>query len=101
MTRLRDLPGLGPKSEAWLTEVGINTPEALREIGAIRAFIRLKNECSTAPSLNFLYAMVGAIEGESWLKIAKHEKSRLLTELEGYRELEALFQAEGIKLTPP
>lgn len=100
MKRLRDMQGLGPKSEAWLIEVGIHTPEELREMGAIRAFIRLKNECSTPPSLNFLYAMVGAIEGESWLSIAKHEKGRLLTELEGYQELEELFQAEGVKLTP-
>ncbi|MBQ0755821.1 MAG: TfoX/Sxy family protein [Amphritea sp.] len=101
MKRLREMPGLGPKSENWLIEVGIHTPEELREIGAIRAYIRLKNESSTPPSLNFLYAMVGAIEGKSWLEIAKHEKGRLLTELEGYRELEELFQAEGINITPP
>ncbi len=95
------MQGLGPKSESWLIEVGIHTPDELREIGAIRAYIRLKNECSTPPSLNFLYAIVGAIEGKNWLKIAKHEKGRLLTELEGYRELEELFQAEGINITPP
>ncbi len=101
MKRLRDMPGLGPKSENWLSEIGIHTPDELREIGAIRAYIRLKNECRNKPSLNFLYAMVGAIEGKNWLTIAKHEKSRLLTELEGYRELDELFQAEGINITPP
>lgn len=100
MVKLRDLPGLGPKSEAWLMEVGITSPDELREIGAVRAFTRLQKKCSTKPSLNFLYAMVGAIEGESWLKIAKHEKSRLLTELEGYQELEALFNAEGTTIAP-
>ena len=101
MQRLRDMPGLGPKSEDWLIQIGINTPEELRNIGAVRAFFRLSKESDTQPSLNLLYAMVGALEGESWLKIAKHEKSRLLSELEGYRELEELFQAEGIKLPPP
>lgn len=101
MKRLRDLPGLGPKSEVWLTEVGISSPDKLREMGAVRAFIRLQNECSSKPGLNCLYAMIGAIEGENWLKIAKHEKSRLLAELEGYQELEALFKAEGTATTPP
>ena len=98
MERLRDLTGLGPKSEAWLIEVGIETPEALRELGAVRAFIKLRKECSSKPSLNFLYAMVGAIEGENWLNVAKHEKGRLLMELEGYRELEAMLKEEGIEI---
>ncbi len=98
MDKLRDLPGLGPKSEAWLIEVGIDTPDKLKSIGAIRAFIKLKKKCRSKPSLNFLYALVGAVEGESWLKIAKHEKGRLLMELDGYRELEQLFKAEGVEI---
>ena len=93
--KLSDLKGLGPKSEEWLHEVGIKTPDDLRPIGAIRAFIRLKKECSVTPSLNFLYAMVGAIEETHWAEIAKNEKSRLLTELEGYRELEKILKEEG------
>ena len=93
--KLRDLKGLGPKSEEWLHEVGIKTPDNLRSIGAVRAFIRLKKECSVKPSLLFLYAMVGAIEGRHWTEIAKNEKGRLLTELEGYRELEQMLLEEG------
>ncbi|NQZ33709.1 MAG: TfoX/Sxy family protein [Oceanospirillaceae bacterium] len=96
MSKLRDLKGLGPKSEQMLVGVGINTEEELRDLGAIRAYIRLKSGSSAKPSLNFLYAMVGALEGEHWLKVAKHEKSQLLMELEGYKELEALFKAEGV-----
>ena len=87
MERLRDLKGLGPASEAQLILAGINTPEDLRRLGAIPAFLKLKQEQGKV-SLNFLYALVGAIEGESWLKIAREERSRLLTNLEGYRELE-------------
>lgn len=98
MEKLRNLPGLGPKSEALLAEIGIETPSVLKDVGAIRAFIRLKKECSTKPSLNFLYAMAGAIEGERWLNIAKHEKSRLLMELEGYRELEEMLKEEGVEI---
>ena len=51
----------------------------------------LKEEGSIKPSLNFLYAMVGALENKHWAKIAKEEKGRLLMELEGYKELEKIF----------
>jgi len=98
LSKLRDLKGLGPKSEILLIEVGINTEEELREIGAIRAFIRLNKKCNTKPSLNFLYAMVGALEGEHWLNVAKHEKGQLVMELEGYKELEEVLNSEGVSL---
>ena len=98
MEKLRDLRGLGPKSEGWLSEVGIHTPDDLRAIGAIRAFIKLKQQCATKPSLNFLYALVGAIEGDHWLKVARNEKGRLLMALEGYRELEEILKSENISL---
>ncbi len=93
--KLRDMKGLGPKSEKCLQAVGIATPEDLKAIGAVRAFMKLKRECSVKPSLNFLYAMVGALEGRHWADIAKSEKARLLMELDGYEELEKMLQAEG------
>ena len=96
--KLRDLKGLGPKSEKCLQEVGIRTPEDLRSIGAVRAFMKLQKECSTKPSLNFLYAMVGALEDKHWADIAKSEKGRLLIELDGFRELEDMLGSEGLKL---
>ena len=93
--KLADLPGLGPKSQAWLCEVGIETPDELMALGAIRAFIKLTKGCSTKPSLNFLYALVGAIEGQHWLKVSQNEKGRLLMELEGYQELEDMLKLPG------
>ncbi|MEM7360579.1 MAG: TfoX/Sxy family protein [Pseudomonadota bacterium] len=64
--RLRELKGLGPKSEKQLAEIGIHTPEQLVEVGAIEAFQRLIQQAedigSNRPSLNFLYALVGALE---------------------------------------
>jgi DNA transformation protein len=98
MGELSKLKGLGPKSEKCLCEIGINTREDLERTGAVRAFIKLKNECSIKPSLNFLYAMVGALENEHWTNIAKSEKGRLLMELEGYRELEEMLKEEGIEI---
>jgi len=92
---LSKLKGLGPKSERCLNEVGIFTKDQLQKTGAVRAFIKLKEKCSTKPSLNFLYAMVGALEGVHWAKIAKSEKGRLLIALDDYREFEKILKSEG------
>lgn len=91
MCKLSDLKGLGPKSEKTLNEIGIYTKADLQKIGAVKAFIKLEKECNFNPSLNYLYAMVGALENKHWTEIAKVEKERLLFELEGYDELEKIF----------
>ncbi|MCZ6804033.1 MAG: TfoX/Sxy family protein [Proteobacteria bacterium] len=88
---LKDLKGLGPKSEKQLNGVGIFTRSDLKQIGPVNAFIKLSNASDIKPSLNFLYAMVGALEDKHWTEIAKNDKQRLLMELEGYKELEKIF----------
>ncbi|HHJ20192.1 MAG TPA: competence-specific regulator [Gammaproteobacteria bacterium] len=95
MGELSKLKGLGPKSERCLNDIGIKTRSELESIGPIRAFLRLRENSSTKPSLNFLYAMVGALEGKHWADIAKSEKRRLLMELEGYLDLEKILEEEG------
>ncbi len=90
--RLRDLKGLGVISEKELIDVGILTPEALRKTGAVQVFYRIKQRNSGKVSLNFLYALVGAIEERHWTDIARTEKGRLLTELAAYEEMEAVFR---------
>lgn len=96
--KLRELKGLGPKSEKSLNEICIYTREDLEAIGPVKAFIKLQKECSVKPSLNFLYAMVGAMEGKHWADIAKSERGRLLEELDGYRELEEMLVGGGLQL---
>jgi len=98
MSRLRDLPGLGPKTEGYLQSVGINTPADLKELGAVEAFIRMKKEGVIQSNLNFLYALVAAVENRSWLDIARNERESLMMSLEGYDELEKELAKEGIKL---
>lgn len=90
MVRLRDLKGLGPESERQLGKIGIHTRADLDALGPAWAFLKLGKERNRPPSLNFLYAMVGALEDRHWLDIAQSEKGRLLMELDGYRELEQL-----------
>jgi DNA transformation protein len=98
MSRLSDLKGLGLKTEYLLQSVGVMTCEDLKELGAVKAFLRLKQQSNSRPSLNLLYALVGAVENTHWIDIARTDKSRLLMELEGYRELELVLVAEGLCL---
>ncbi len=97
--RIRDLPGLGEKSEQSLALVGITDIDQLRTCGAVMAFYRLQQsaiaEGQTKPSLNFLYALVGGLSNRSWLAVAQSEREQLLMELEGISEMERLFQADN------
>lgn len=89
--RIRDLKGLGPKSEEQLRQVNINTPDELRAIGPVEAFIVLSELAGSNPSLNFLYALVGAVEDRDWRDVAREDRASLLLALEGHRELQRLF----------
>lgn len=82
---LAKLPGLGAKSAQQLSAVGIESEQQLRELGAIAAFVRLQS-LTPKPSLNFLYALVGALEGRRWQEVARTDKNRLLAELEQWHQ---------------
>jgi DNA transformation protein len=92
MGELSRLKGLGPKSEKLLHGVGIKTRKQLASIGAVGAYKKLLASNGERPSLNLLYAMVGALEERHWSEIAQHEKSRLLMELEDSYQLDKLLQ---------
>ncbi|WP_038181102.1 TfoX/Sxy family protein [Vibrio rhizosphaerae] len=95
MQQLRDLQGLGPKSEQMLVAAGIASVASLRELGAVAAYIRVCRHAQVNPSLNLLYALVGALEGEHWLTIAKQQKADLIMQLEGFEQLEKFFAEAG------
>lgn len=78
---LASLPNLGPKSAAILAAAGINSVEQLTALGSVAAYNMVK--CSGARvSLNLLYAMEGALTGESWQTVAREHKTSLLLALE-------------------
>ncbi|CAH9051618.1 hypothetical protein PSECIP111854_00783 [Pseudoalteromonas sp. CIP111854] len=99
MKTIKDLPGLGEKSEQVLLSVGIDSIQALRQLGAVHAFIKVKKSNSTKPSMNLLYALVGALEGHHWLSVAKTQKAELLMLLEEYEEFEQLFKTNDEPFT--
>ncbi len=89
--RIRDLPGLGEKSEESLSRVGIHTVAELRVTGPLMAYQRL---CLLAaetgqhrPGMNFLYALVGGLSGRSWQEVARTDKASLLAGLDAMEHL--------------
>lgn len=74
--RIRDLRNLGPRSETLLARVGIHSVAALRRVGGVEAYWRLRRT-GTTRSLNALWALVGALEpwpeGRDWREVASGE----------------------------
>lgn len=71
---------VGPKSAAWLRQVGIKTDDEVRAIGAIEAFMKVKR-AGFKPSLNLLYALEGAVLDCHWTALTTERKSELVLEV--------------------
>ena len=84
------LKNLGPTSEHWLGQINIHTFDDLQQKGAINCFEALCELQNFKPSLNFLYAMLGALENKHWAEY-KQNKGELLIELENNEEIRKLF----------
>ena len=78
---IADLPNFGSKSQQMLAQAGIHTVEQLRELGAVRAYVQVKQSGVNA-SLNLLWAMEGALSNRHWQDVAKHDRLNFLLELE-------------------
>jgi hypothetical protein len=78
MTKIRNV---GPKSAAWLRQVGVRTTEDLQRVGPIEAFLKVKR-AGFRPSLNLLYAMAGALADCHWADLPEERKQELLSTLE-------------------
>ena len=62
MGELSKLPNIGKAVEAQLIQVGIETPEALREIGVKAAWLKIQ-EIDPSACIHRLLALEGAIQG--------------------------------------
>ncbi|MBS0194077.1 MAG: TfoX/Sxy family protein [Proteobacteria bacterium] len=72
------LLNVGPKSAAWLRQVGIRSREQLIEAGALGAFIKIKR-AGFRPGLNLLYALEGAILDCHWRDLPEGRRGELLS----------------------
>ncbi len=76
---------IGPKSAAWLRQVGIRTIEDIREHGALTSYLKLKR-AGFKPGLNVLYALVGAEHERPMNSLTPEEKAVLVDEVAAYDE---------------
>ncbi|MCB1957891.1 MAG: TfoX/Sxy family protein [Rhodocyclaceae bacterium] len=81
---LARLPNLGPKSAAWLADVGIRDIDTLRQVGLEEALRRLI-EAGLRPSLNLAYALHAGLEGRHWQSLDAAERSALILTMDSLR----------------
>ncbi len=71
---------VGPKSAAWLRQVGIKTDDEVKAIGSLETFMKVKR-AGFKPSLNLLYALEGAVLDCHWTALTTERKSELVLEV--------------------
>ncbi|GAB3047903.1 TfoX/Sxy family protein [Stenotrophomonas tumulicola] len=75
------LRNIGPKSAAWLRQVGLRSREDLAAIGAVGAFVKVKR-AGFKPSLNLLYSLQGALLDCHWQELAAAQRDALVQDYE-------------------
>jgi len=74
---LERMKNLGPISAARLRAIGIASPEALIQMGAIEAYVRLKRAFPTVTTQIALYALHGAVTNVRWYTLSDEIKAAL------------------------
>ena len=77
MNQLIDLPNIGPVLAEELKKVGIDTPEALREVGAEGAWLRIRLQTDSGACLHKLQALAGAEAGVRKSQLTPERKVEL------------------------
>lgn len=72
---------IGPRTAAWLRQVGLRTREDLEAAGAAVAFAKVRR-AGFKPSLNVLYSLEGALLGCHWQEVPVPRRLQLQTEAE-------------------
>ncbi|MDH5833209.1 TfoX/Sxy family protein [Luteimonas kalidii] len=75
------LRNIGPKSAAWLRQVGLRTEADLVAAGPVDAFMRVKR-AGFKPSLNMLYALEGALQDCHWQEVPEARRAELVAAVE-------------------
>lgn len=84
MKPLRILPNIGSQLEEKLKSVGIETAEALVQIGSREAFKRIK-QIDDSACINMLMSLEGAVKEIRWHVLSQEDKEELKA---FYRSLE-------------
>ncbi|MES2858013.1 MAG: TfoX/Sxy family protein [Pseudomonadota bacterium] len=68
---------IGPKSAAWLRQVGLRSLEDIAAAGTVDAFMKVRR-AGFKPSLNLLYALEGAVQDCHWQEIPEARRTELV-----------------------
>ncbi|NLB59388.1 MAG: TfoX/Sxy family protein [Gammaproteobacteria bacterium] len=68
---------IGPKSAAWLRQVGLHTRADLEAAGPVDAYMRVRR-AGFRPSLNLLYALEGALNDCHWQEVPDERRKALV-----------------------
>ena len=82
---LKNLPNLGPVLAGNLHRVGVDTPEALREVGAEQAFLRIRAQVDSAACFHQLTALAGAEAGIPKRDLPPERKAELRAFFDGLK----------------
>ena len=75
------LRNIGPRSAAWLRQVGVHDAADLAGLGAVAAFTRIRR-AGFKPSLNLLYSLEGALLDCHWQQVPIDRRQQLVQEYE-------------------
>jgi len=81
MTDIKQLNGLGPRSQEMLASAGITHEAELRQLGSVEAYVRVKRAVPGV-SLNLLWAIEAVLTGAPWQQVARKDRTRLLLALD-------------------
>jgi len=73
-------PGIGPVTEKRLVDVGVADLAALRKLGAVKAYQRLKFRFGKDVTLNALYGLEAVLTGRHWRAVTPARKAELQRE---------------------
>lgn len=82
---LTELPNIGPVLAKNLRAIGINTSDALREMGAEEAWLRIRLNVDSGACLHQLQALAGAAAGVPRKELSPERKTELKNFFEGHK----------------
>ena len=83
MNDLTNMPNIGPVLAEKLCQAGVDTPEALRRVGAEEAFLRIKTAVDQGACLHMLEALAGAVAGVRKSRLPAERKAALRAYFKG------------------
>ncbi len=78
-TSLSHLLNIGPATERWLHDIGVESEHDLRALGAVEAYRRI-SLVGHPTSRNLLYALYGALHRLPWNRLPPDIKAQLQRE---------------------